>query len=82
MLDHDHRDGGVGEQPLEPQPPAAHACANLGDHLSHGNTLQAAHSVSRATCRSRSARWSWSQTRTYSTARPPGGLLLIVLTRI
>src|SRR6266508_202395 len=56
-----------GRLPSKPEPTSVTTSATA-------TPCPVAHAVSRATCRSRSARWSWAETRAYSTARPPDGL--------
>ena len=73
VLNHDPRHGRVAQQGQELAAVPVQSGPDLGHHLVHVPMPRVTHSVTRATCRSRSARWSADDTRAYTTVRPPGG---------
>ena len=70
VLDHDRRHGRVTQQREELLAVPVQRGADLGDHPRHGEVPAGGHTVTRATCRSRSALWSADDTRAYTTVMP------------
>jgi len=63
VFDDDRRHLRIGEQTADLCPSAVHARADLGLHSGDRQPGLGRPLAQRATCRSRSARWSWDETR-------------------